>query len=66
MSAVEDQEPVETFHADGADEAFGDGVRFGRLDRCADELDPFAAEDAVEVAGELGVAVSDKEPNRRR
>jgi hypothetical protein len=62
MSAVEDQEPVETFRADGGDEAFGDGVRFGREDRRADDLDPFAAEDAVEVAGELAVAVADKEP----
>lgn len=45
VSAVDDQEPVETFRADGADEAFCDRIRLRRADRCFDDLDPFAAED---------------------
>jgi hypothetical protein len=35
--------------ADGADEALGKRVRLRRSHRGADDLDPFASEDAVEV-----------------
>lgn len=66
VSAVDDQEPVETFRADGADEAFCDRIRLRRADRCFDDLDPFAAEDRVEVTGELAIAVADQEASRCR
>src|SRR5919204_2231755 len=66
MAAVEDQQSVEAFGADGADEAFCDGVRLRRSHRRADDLDPFASEHAVEVARELAVAIVDEEANRCR
>jgi len=61
MTAVEDQEPVETLRSDGADEALGVRVCPGCADRCVDHLDPFAAEDLVEGGAELAVAVMDQE-----
>src|SRR5437667_1385514 len=61
LVAPEEQEPVEALPAHAADPAFGVGVRVRRLDRRADDLDAFAAEDAVEGAAELGVAVMDQE-----
>jgi hypothetical protein len=48
VAAAEDQKPVGTFRADGADEALGIGVRLWRANRCLDHLDAFAAEDLVE------------------
>src|SRR5919197_6125442 len=63
MSAADDQQPVETFGADGADEALGVGVRLRCLDRRVDHLDPFAAQDLVEGGGELAVAVVLQEPH---
>jgi hypothetical protein len=66
VAAVDDQEPIETFGSSRADEAFGDRVRLRGSHRCADDLDPFALEDGVEVARELAVAIPDQEANRRR
>jgi hypothetical protein len=57
VAAAEDQQPVETLGSDGADEAFGVGVCLWRADRCSDDPDPFAAEDLVEGAAELAVAM---------
>jgi hypothetical protein len=62
---VEDQEPVEAFGAGGADEALGDRVRPRCSDRCADDLQAFASEDGVEVAGELAVTIADEKAQRR-
>ena len=62
VAAAEDQQPVETLASDGADEPLGVGVRLRRADRCSDDPDPFAAEDLVEGAAELAVAVVDQEP----
>jgi hypothetical protein len=53
VTAVHDQEPVEALGADGADEALGDRVRLRRSNWCLDDLDAFACEDRVEVAGNL-------------
>jgi hypothetical protein len=58
MAAVEDQEPVEALGTDGADEALGDGIRFGRSDWRAEDPDSLAAEDLVEGAGVLAVTVA--------
>ena len=66
VAAVEDQEPIEALRSDGADEAFGDCVRRRRSQRCADDLDPFASEDGVEIARELAVTIPDQEANRCR
>jgi hypothetical protein len=64
VAAVDDQEPVEAFGADGADEALGERVRLRRSHRRLDDLDSFAGEDGVEVAAELDVAVADQEAKR--
>ena len=50
VAAAEDQQPVETLGADGADEALGIGIRLRCADRRVDHLDRLAAEDLVERA----------------
>jgi hypothetical protein len=57
---------VEALGAAGADEALGDRVRLRRSYRCLDDLDAFAGEHGVEVAGELAVTVGDQEAKRSR
>ena len=64
VSSVHDQEPVEAFRADGADEAFGDRVRLRCSHGCLDDLDAVAGEDGVEVTGELAVTVADQKTKR--
>ena len=59
---VDDQDPVEEFAADGADEAFGDGVGLRCPHRCLDDADVDGGEHGVEGGGELGVAVPEEEP----
>src|SRR6266516_1433898 len=61
VAATEDEQPVETLGADGADEALGIGIRLRCADRRVDHLDRFAAEDVVEEGAELAVAVVDEE-----
>jgi hypothetical protein len=61
VAAAEDQQPVETLVADGADEPFRVRVRLWGLHRRVDDLDSFAAEQLVEGGGELAVAVVDQE-----
>jgi hypothetical protein len=56
MAAVEDQQPVKTFGADGSDEALGDGVCLRRPHRRLDDPDTAAAEHLVELAAVLAVA----------
>jgi hypothetical protein len=51
---------VEEFAADGADEAFGDGVGLRCLHGRPDDLDAARGEDGVEGRG--GVAIADEEP----
>src|SRR5262249_12133978 len=60
VAAAEDQQPVETFGADGADEALGVGVCPWCADGRVDHFDPLAAEDLVEGGSELAVAVMDQ------
>ena len=57
-----DQEVIEAFAAQGADEAFGDCVGAGCLHRAAEDADVGADEDRVEGGGELAVSVADQEP----
>ena len=61
MTWSDDQEVVEAFPAQGADEAFGDRVRPGCPDRGADDADVGGGEDGVEGCGELAVSVADQE-----
>ena len=61
MSAAEDEDPVGAFAADGADPAFGDGVRAGRTYRRADDFYLFRREHGIETGNELGVAIADQE-----
>jgi hypothetical protein len=61
VAAADDQEPVETFRSDRADEALGVGVRLRRSHRRVDHPDPFAAEDLVETSGEFAVAIVGQE-----
>ncbi len=61
MSAIEDQQPVETLSSHCADEAFCDRVRFRRPYWRLHDPDAFAAEDLVEGAAVLAIAVADQE-----
>jgi len=61
LTATEDREPVEALPARATDPAFRVGVRVRRLDRRPDNLDALAAQDRVESAAELAVAVVDQE-----
>ena len=56
-----DQEVVEAFAPQGADEAFRDRVRPRCSYRGADDADGGAGEDRVEGGGELAVSVADQE-----
>ena len=61
VSLVDDQKTVEEFAADGADEAFRDGVCPRRAHRRLEDLDVDGGERGVEGGGELAVAVADEE-----
>jgi hypothetical protein len=60
VALVDDQDAIEEFATDRADEAFGDRVGSRRPHRCPDDADVDGAEDGVERGGELGVAVPDQ------
>src|SRR5437764_601751 len=62
MAAPTDQDPVEAFSADGADETLGVGVGSRRQHWCADHPKAFAAEHVVEGTAELRVAIPHQEP----
>ena len=59
---IDKEDAVEEFVADGADEAFGDGVGPWCSYRRLDDLNIGGGEDRVEGGGELGVAITDQEP----
>ncbi len=61
MAAADDEDPVEAVGADGPHPAFGVGVRVRCLDGRVDHLDALGAEDLIEGAAELLVAVVDQE-----
>ena len=66
LTPVEDQHPVETLAADGADEALGKSVGSRGSERRADGPDPLGAEHFVETCRELGVSVPNQEPDGKR
>jgi hypothetical protein len=61
VAAVEDQQPVEALDARGSNEPLGDGVCLRRPPWRLDDPDASAAEDLVERAGVLAVAVADQQ-----
>src|SRR6058998_994857 len=61
MTAVQDQQPVQTFGAHASNEALRNCVRLRRPHRRLHDPDALAAEDLVEGAAVLAVAVTDQE-----
>ncbi len=61
VSAIEDQQPVETLSAHSPDEALRDRVRLRCPHGCLHGPDAFAVEDLVEGGAELAVAVPDQD-----
>ena len=59
---VDDEDPVEVFASDAADEAFGDRVGSRCPHRCLDDADTERGEHGVERCGELSVTVPDEKP----
>src|SRR6266540_520522 len=62
VAATEDQDPVEAFAACAADPAFGVRPCCRRPHGRFDDADAFRAEDLVELARELAVAITDQKP----
>src|SRR5262249_24655893 len=62
VALAEDQEPVKTLAADASDPALGMRSSLRRPHWRLHHPDARGAEDLVEVAGELAVAVTDEEP----
>jgi hypothetical protein len=62
VAAPEDQQPVETFTADAPDPPLSMRPRLRRSHWRLDHSDSGGAEDLVEVAGELAVAITDHKP----
>ena len=62
VALVDDQDAVEEFATNRADEAFGDRVGARCLHRRLDDFDVDGGEDGVEGGVELCVAVADEEP----
>src|SRR6266566_2478287 len=61
VAAADDQEVVEAFGPDSADEPLGVGVRLGGANGGVHDPDAFAAEHLVERSRELAVAIVDQE-----
>jgi hypothetical protein len=59
---VDDQDAVEEFATQAADEALGDRVGPWCPHRCSDDVDADGGEDGVEPGGESRVAVPDEKP----
>jgi hypothetical protein len=63
MVATEDQDPVETLPTDSANETVDESFGPWCSDWGADDPDAFSLEDLVETRGELGISVTDQEPD---
>jgi hypothetical protein len=62
LAAAEDQQPVGALSTCAADLALDVRVRVRRLQRSPDDSHPVAAEEGLEGAAELRVAVMDQQP----
>jgi len=65
VSASEDEDAIEAVAADGPQPALSECVRVRRPNRRPDHLDPLGAEDFVEGAAELRVAIVDQQLESR-
>jgi hypothetical protein len=61
MLAVQDQQPVETFGANGPHKSLRHAIRLRRAKRRANDLKPTASKHLVKTGGELLVPVADQE-----
>ena len=61
MSSSEDEDAIEAVIADGPHPALSERVRVRCLHRSPDHIDPLGAEDVVEGAAELRVAIMDQQ-----
>ncbi|WNV92199.1 hypothetical protein [Umezawaea sp. Da 62-37] len=66
MTLIHDQDVVEEFASDGADDPFAVGVHPGRPWRAPEHAQAVGAEDGVERVAVLAVAVAEKESARLR
>ena len=66
MMLIDDQQPVEEFPAQGADDSLADRVCSGRLRRAGENPDAVRLEYGVEGAGELAGAIPDQKLDRSR
>jgi len=64
VAAADDQQPVEAFPADASDPALGVRSCLRRPHRRSDDTDAFGAEDLVELARELALAITNQESRR--
>jgi hypothetical protein len=62
VAAADNQEPVEAFAPNASDPALGVRPRLRRPYRRFDDTESFRAEDLIELAAELAVAVTDEQP----
>jgi hypothetical protein len=62
LPTSEDEHPVQRLPPNRADPPLRRGVRLGRLDRCAQHLDPLGGNHRVERGGELRIPITDQEP----
>ncbi len=64
MGFTGDQDVVEQFASQGADDPFAVGVHPGRLRRAGDDVQSIGLEDGVERLAVLAVAVAEQEAQR--
>ena len=66
MTPTEDQRPVEALGPDPLDHPLGVGIRVRGPDRREDHPDAFGTDNLIERSAELGVPVTDEEPEGSR
>jgi hypothetical protein len=60
---VQNEQPVETFRADGAHEPFGHPIGLWGAERRANDFDPVTPEHVIKLVGELLVPITNQEAN---
>ena len=63
---VQNQQPVETFRADGAHESLGDSVGLWRAKWRPNDLSPLASEHLIKLIGEFLIPIANQKPQRFR
>jgi len=66
VPVVQNQQPVETFRADGAHEPLGDSVGLWRAKRRTNDLNPLASEHLIKPIGEFLIPIANQKPQRFR